>query len=145
MTALWQHRLAPPATTLTLPRWLAPLVACVIVAMVPWMVFLGMTLPAHDRAEHYDLAWVGFDVALWLVFAALAVSALRRSAATGPVAAVAAAMLVVDAWFDVTTSHGSEFLDSVVLAVVAEIPLAALCAWVAVRAQREISSRAARQ
>jgi hypothetical protein len=123
-------------STLPLPRWLGPFAVCGVVGMVPWIVYLALTLPGHERTEHYDLAWIGFDCAMLLVLAALAVAAFRRHPATGPVAAVAAAMMVVDAWFDVTTSHGGEFLVAVLLAVFAELPLAIICAWTAVNAER---------
>jgi hypothetical protein len=125
-----------PRPAMPLPRWLGPLAVCGVIGMAPWIVYLAMTLPGRARADHYDLAWVGFDCAMWLVLAALAVAAFRRHPATGPVAAVAAAMFVVDAWFDVTTSHGSSFLVSLLLAVFAELPLAIICAWTAINAER---------
>ena len=45
-------------------------------------------------------------------------------------------MFVIDAWFDVTTSRGGEFLIALFLAVFAELPLALVCAWTAVNAER---------
>jgi hypothetical protein len=46
-------------------------------------------------------------------------------------------MLCVDAWFDVVTTHNRrEFAISVLSAVFAEIPLAIVCAWVAINAER---------
>jgi hypothetical protein len=121
---------------LALPRWLAPLAVCGAVGMIPWIVFLALTLPGHFRAVHYDVAWIGFDCAMWLVLAALAVAAYRRHPATGPVAAIASALFVVDAWFDVTTSHGSGFVVSLLLAIFVEVPLAIICGWTAVNAER---------
>lgn len=135
----------PAKPALPLPRWLGPLAVCCLIAMLPWIVYLGMTLPRRARADHYDLAWIGFDCGMWIVLAALAVAALRRHPATGPVAAVAATMLVVDAWFDVvTTDDDTEFVLALVLAVTAELPLAIICAWVAVNAER-IRARAYRR
>jgi hypothetical protein len=43
--------------------------------------------------------------------------------------ASAATLLVVDAWFDVLTSPGRQVIASIVLAVVIELPLAGMCAW----------------
>jgi hypothetical protein len=135
----------PAKPALPLPRWLGPLAVCCVVAMLPWIVYLGMTLPRKARADHYDLAWIGFDCGMWLVLAALAVPALRRHPATGPIAAVAATMLVVDAWFDVvTTANDTQFVVALVLALTAELPLAIICAWVAVNAER-IRARAYRR
>ncbi|TAM91789.1 MAG: hypothetical protein EPN43_03540 [Jatrophihabitans sp.] len=123
--------------SLDLPRWLGPLAACCVVGFVPWIVYLGMTLPERSHARHYDIAWLGFDSAMCAVLAVLAVVALRRHPATGPVAAVAATMLVVDAWFDVTTAASeSDFVIALVLALVGEIPLAIVCGWSAVNAER---------
>ena len=127
----------PQRQSLDLPRWLGPLAVCCVFALVPWIVYLGLTLPQRSRAEHYDVAWLGFDCAMCAVLAVLAVVALRRHPATGLVAAVAATMLVVDAWFDVTTAAGEEnFLTALVLALVVELPLAAICGWAAINAER---------
>jgi hypothetical protein len=135
----------PSRQKLPLPRWLGPLTVCCLAGFLPWIVYLAMTLPRRARADHYDLAWIGFDCAMWMVLAALAWSALRRHPATGPVAAVASTMLVVDAWFDVvTTSDKNLFILSLVLAVTAEIPLAIICAWAAINAE-QIRARAYRR
>jgi hypothetical protein len=127
----------PSRPLLPLPRWLAPLAICAVIGIVPWIVYLALTLPGRQRAVDYDIAWVGYDSAMCLVMAALAYCALRRKPATGPIAAVAATMLVVDAWFDiVTTEEGKQLAFAIGSAVIAEIPLAIICAWVAVNAER---------
>jgi hypothetical protein len=133
------------ADRLPLPRWVGPLAVGSVVGFLPWIVYLGFTLPEKVRAEHYDIAWLGFDSAMCTMLAALAFCAIRRHAATGPVAAVASMMLVVDAWFDVFTSSAGEgeLALAIVLALCGELPLAVLCAWVAVHAER-IRARAYR-
>jgi hypothetical protein len=133
------------ADRLPLPRWIGTLAVASVLGFIPWLVYLGFTLPSKVRAEHYDLAWLGFDCAMCSVLAVLALCAIRRHAATGPVAAVASMMLVVDAWFDVFTSsagHG-ELALAIVLALCGELPLAILCGWAAVHAER-IRARAYR-
>jgi hypothetical protein len=123
---------------LNLPRWVGPLAVGSIIGFLPWIVYLGLTLPSKVRAQHYDIAWLGFDCALWTMLAVLAWAALRRHAATGPVAAMASMMLIVDAWFDIFTSSAShgEMALAITLAICGELPLAILCAWVAVHAER---------
>jgi hypothetical protein len=135
----------PTGDRLPLPRWIAPLAIATIVGFLPWIVYLGFTLPEKVRAEHYDIAWLGFDSAMWTMLAVLAWVTLRRHAATGPVAAMASLMLIIDAWFDIFTSsaaHG-EMTIAILLALCGELPLAVLCAWVAVHAER-IRSRSYR-
>jgi hypothetical protein len=134
-----------PIDRLPLPRWIPALAIGSIVGFLPWIVYLGFTLPQKVRAEHYDVAWLGFDSAMWTLLAALAWLAARRHAATGPVAAVASMMLIVDAWFDIFTSSAErgEMTFAIVLALCGELPLAILCAWAAVHAER-IRARAYR-
>jgi hypothetical protein len=49
-------------------------------------------------------------------------------------AAATATLLLIDAWFDVTTaSGGSALTESIAMAVLAEIPMAAICATIAWR------------
>jgi hypothetical protein len=126
------------ADRLPLPRWIGPLAVASVIGFLPWIIYLGFTLPQKVRSEHYDIAWLGFDCAMWTMLAALAFCALRRHAATAAVAAMASMMLVVDAWFDVFTSsaqHG-EMALAIVLALCGELPLAILCGWAAVHAER---------
>lgn len=135
----------PPQPSLPLPRWFGPLASCVAIGIVPWIVYLALTLPGHQRTVDYDIAWVGFDCAMAVVLAALAYCALKRKPATGPLAAVAATFLVIDAWFDiVTTDDGADLVLAAVSAAVAELPLAIICAWVAVNAER-VRARAYRR
>jgi hypothetical protein len=127
----------PKQLVLPLPRWLGPLAAFCAIGIIPWIVYLAMTLPARQRAVDYDIAWVGYDAAMALVLAALAFCAVRRLPATGAIAAVAATMLLVDAWFDVvTTEKGQDLRLAIASAALAEIPLAIVCTWVAFNAER---------
>ena len=112
-------------------RWVTLLLGLVAIGLVPWTLYLTFTLPSRHITPHYDLAWVGFDVALACAFAATTLAALRRSHWLVPFAAVTGTMLVCDAWFDVVTSQtGSEMWEAIAQAVLGELPLAALCAFI---------------
>jgi hypothetical protein len=112
-------------------RWVTLLLGLVAIGLVPWTLYLTFTLPSRHVTFHYDLAWVGFDVALACAFAATTLAALRRSHWLVPLAAVTGTMLVCDAWFDVVTSRGgSEMWEAIAEAILAELPLAALCAFI---------------
>jgi hypothetical protein len=55
-------------------------------------------------------------------------------------AAITGTLLVCDAWFDVLTAQpGSELLESLAEAGLAELPLAALCFWLAVDSERTLA------
>jgi hypothetical protein len=112
-------------------RWVTLLLGLVAVGLVPWTLYLTFNLPSRHLTFHYDLAWVGFDIALACAFAGTTLAALRRSHWLVPLAAVTGTMLVCDAWFDVVTSRGGgEMWEAVAEAVFAELPLAALCAFI---------------
>jgi hypothetical protein len=120
-----------------LPRWVAPLLGLVALFLVPWTLWLTFTLPARHVTDRYDLAWVGFDIALAAAFGATAWAALGRMPMLVPLAAATGTMLVCDAWFDVVTSHtGGEMVEAVLEAAFAELPLAALCAWIVLDVER---------
>jgi hypothetical protein len=126
----------PARQSVQAPRWLVPLAVSAIAFMVPWLVYLGFTLPSRVRSDNYDIAWLGFDTLLMLVIAALGLCAWRRHPAAGVLAAVAAAMLVIDAWFDVTTSSAAGMPMALILAFAGELPLAVICGWAAFAAER---------
>jgi hypothetical protein len=123
--------------SLPLPRWVGPLAIVCALGLVPWIVYLAFNLPQHARTSHYNTAWVGFDVAMCVVLALLALTAWRRHPTTELFAGVAATLLVVDAWFDVVTSLDRRgFTGALLSALLVELPLAVLCTWIAVNAER---------
>jgi hypothetical protein len=104
--------------------WTATTVA---VVLVPWLAYLAVTLPDRHRAHEWRLAWVGFDVALVLGFAATAWFGWRSRQIVVTAFVVTATLLLCDAWFDVMLSWGGrEQTASIVTAAVGEIPLALL-------------------
>jgi hypothetical protein len=109
------------------PRWLVRLFAACALWLIPWSVFLVLSLPEHTTAHAWNLAWAGFDVGLAVALAAMVLAILRRSAWSGPLAAICGTLLVVDAWFDVVTSSGDARLLAIAMAVLLELPLAFLC------------------
>jgi hypothetical protein len=100
--------------------------------LLPWTAFLFMTLPRSYEANHWSVAWGGFDVGLGVALTATAIMVARRSPFAEVTATVTGTLLVCDAWFDVLTSRGfSDGVQAVVLAVFVELPIAALCFWMA--------------
>jgi hypothetical protein len=117
-------------------RWTGPLFAVFSVILLPWTVYLALSLPGRQVSAHYNAAWAGFDVMLLVVLASTGYFALRRSRYLATTAAATAALLVVDAWFDVITSPPNQVPESVLLAVAVELPLAAVCAWLSYHAEQ---------
>lgn len=110
------------------------LLALCALLLLPWIVVLAMTLPAHAVARNWSTAWAGFDVLLAVMLAGTAL--LRRSGdpRVGALAGASAAMLVADAWFDTSTSAlGLDSLLAWCSAVFVELPLALVCARIALR------------
>ena len=100
--------------------------------IVPWTIWLAIRLPSKHLTPHWSIAWGGFDVAL-AASAAFTAVALARAPAWIPIAAsTTGTLLLCDAWFDVLTARaGGELLEATLEAAVAELPLAALCFWLA--------------
>ena len=111
-------------------RWVPPFLTLIALALVPWTIWLATTLPSHEVAEHWDVAWAGLDVMLAAALLSTALSAWHGGRYLQACAACAGTLLVVDAWFDLLTSSGSDLTYAIVLALVAELPLAAVCLWI---------------
>jgi hypothetical protein len=112
-----------------LVRWTGPAFALFTLVLIPWIVYLSSSLPERQVSHHYNTAWVGFDIMEAVALAGTAYCAFRRSRYLALTASAAATLLVVDAWFDVMTSPRHEQWQAIVLAVLVELPLAAVCAW----------------
>ncbi len=125
--------------TALVPPWVGPMFFACALVLLPWTALLFLTLPRHYTANHWRLAWGGFDVGLGLALAASAVAVIRRSAFSEIAATVTGTLLVCDAWFDVLTSRGtSDIAQAVASAVVVELPLAVLCYWIARNVERAV-------
>jgi hypothetical protein len=122
---------APVPNPVPLPRWVTPVLALTAAGLVPWTLYLTFSLPSRHLTEHYDIAWVGFDCILFCSFTLTVWCAVRGLQWLEPAAAVTATLLVCDAWFDVVTSIGSnDWIEAVLEAVFAELPLAAVCGFI---------------
>ncbi|CAM5722376.1 hypothetical protein AB0B37_42105 [Streptomyces olivaceoviridis] len=121
-----------PARGMRWAGWL--LVACGL-ALLPWLYVLATGLPATATAAHWPVAWVGLDTLEALGLIATGLLAARGDRRHALAAAATATLLVVDAWFDTTTAApGGDFATAVAMALGAELPLAALCGRLALRA-----------
>jgi hypothetical protein len=112
--------------------WLTLVLGGVAVALLPWSAYLTAALPSQHVVRHWDLAWAGFDALEALALVATLVALIRHSPLLEMFAGIAGTVLVADAWFDLTTAHsGREFHWALVFAFFGELPLAALCFWIA--------------
>jgi hypothetical protein len=100
--------------------------------LVPWSAVLAKTLPESAHVRRWSVAWAGLDGAE--AVAALAVAGLlaRRDRRAAIPAAAFGALVLADAWFDVTTSApGRESFIAIAEAAGVEIPLAVAAFWLA--------------
>jgi hypothetical protein len=104
-------------------EWLALSAA---IALIPWTIYLGLTLPQSYTAQHWQATWVGFDVLLLAFMIATAVLGFARHHLLTLFAFATGVLLVCDAWFDVLTAKRGDFTLSVLTAALGELPLAAV-------------------
>jgi hypothetical protein len=127
----------PLAPGFPVPRWLGALMLLVAALTLAWIAELWVTLPYRDVSAHYRLAWVGFDAMLAVVLARTGWLAWRGRDHVELPAVSAATLLVVDMWFDIVTSSApKDRVIAVASAILVEIPLTALCIWIAHNAER---------
>jgi hypothetical protein len=110
---------------LYVPRWLSTVFTIFAILLVPWTLYLAKTLPIRHVEKHWDVAWVGLDIAiiLLLMFTGFLASIRSRLVIISLIAT--SSFLIVDAWFDVISSRpGRELLQAILLAILVEIPLA---------------------
>jgi hypothetical protein len=121
------------------PPWIAPAFAFCALVLVPWAAFLIFTLPRNYSANHWRVAWGGFDLGLGTAMVTTAIAVARRSPFAEVAAAVTGTLLICDAWFDVlTASTTGEMVQAVLEALLIELPLAALCFWMASNLARAV-------
>jgi hypothetical protein len=103
---------------------LAVIITCCI-ALAAWTAVLVLTLPRYYRSGGWRGAWVGFDFALLVAFAATGWAAWRRRQVLIICLVVLATLLCCDAWFDVVLDARTRGFElSLLSAVLIELPLA---------------------
>lgn len=114
--------------------------AAAAVLLVPWVLYLAISLPRVHRVRDWDLLWVGFDgLEVLLLVTTFWLNRQRR--ALGILTAFATGVvLLCDVWFDLLTSAPGELWQAVLAAVLLEIPLAVVLMSGAFRALRVVSA-----
>ena len=99
------------------------IVACTV--LVGWILVLVFTLHRSFHSHYWRMAWVGFDIALLIGFAATGWAFWRGRQVVIAFLLVTGALLCCDAWFDVILDLGtSGQWVSIASAVVVELPIA---------------------
>jgi hypothetical protein len=100
--------------------------ACCI-ALACWIAILILTLPSRYTASHWQVAWVGLDIAELAGFAGTAWAAWHQRQVVIFFMITTGTLLVCDAWFDLALDYGSPgFMMSLASALLVELPLALL-------------------
>src|ERR1700753_789375 len=74
------------------------------IALIPWMIYLAITLPDNYVAHNWPATWIGFDcVLISSMFATAVLGLLGRELVILP-AFTTGVLLVCDAWFDIMTA-----------------------------------------
>lgn len=102
--------------------------------LIPWIGVLIAQEHGDAGKRSLGSSWIGLDILEACCLALVALLLRRGHRATSPVAAATAAVLCMDAWFDAMSSAPQwAYAESLAMACVVELPLAALLAWVAWR------------
>ena len=120
----------------TLRQYVMVVFGAIGVGLLPWTLWLSSSLKPHHATEHWDIAWAGFDAGSRAAFVLTAIAAWRRSPWVSAAAAATGTLLVADAWFDIVLESRGELIWAVLFAVFGELPLAAVCFWIAYRTER---------
>ena len=92
-----------------------------------WIYHLLKVLPTTYRAEHWNLAWIGYDFGMTITWLSTSWALWKKRQVAIPGAIISATFLLIDAWFDVVTSNpGWDFKLALVLALGVELPTALL-------------------
>ena len=133
MTLLDERHVPTPLTTRR-HRVASALAVAVAVVLLTTALGLQLWLPEVTLAQHWALAWSGLDIATAATALTTAVLLHAGDGRAALTASAGAALLLIDAWFDVcTAAAGTAYTLAVTEALVLELPLAALAIRLAIR------------
>lgn len=118
--------------TLQIPTWASRLYILLGLVLVPWTIYLGVTLPKHHLSSHWDVSWTGLDIGLAFSLISTGILAYKKSIWLIITASTTGSFLLVDAWFDVMSEKSAFVLhQAIVLALLFEVPLAMMSYYLA--------------
>jgi hypothetical protein len=126
----------PPSLARRMRRNRLTLMVGGVIGLIPWMVYLGFTLPANYVAHNWPATWIGFDCLLITFMVSTAVLGWLRRQLVVLLAFTTGVLLICDAWFDVMTAGPGQLWVSVLTAALGNFLLAALLITGAVRILR---------
>ena len=106
--------------------------------LVPWIIWLHYNQIPTGIATHLKALWVGLDTMEFAGLALSGVGLLRHWTLAPLIASFTAALLFLDAWFNVVATKDDAFVEAVVMAIVVDLPMTVLLLWAAVRLQRQL-------
>jgi hypothetical protein len=110
-------------------------------ALLPWSVYLGLSLPQEYVVRGWNVTWAGFDALMFLLMLATAVLGWRRRQLVMLTMFALGVMLLCDVWFDLTTSDGDDVPGAVLAALLIEIPLAVFFLVTSLQMLRLVAAR----
>lgn len=117
---------------LRIPAWAGKLYVMLAAVLLPWTIYLGLSLPSHHLSSHWDVSWTGLDIGIIAALLTTGLFAYLRSIWVVIAAASTGSLLMVDAWFDIMSEHSPAlFHEALILAFVFEIPLALMSYFLA--------------
>jgi hypothetical protein len=111
------------------------------IGLVPWIVYLAITLPDKYVAHNWTATWVGFDILLLGFLAATAVLGLLRRQLLVLTAFASGVLLICDAWLDIMTAAPADRWLSLLTGGLGELPLAVVLLTGALRILRLTATR----
>ncbi|MBV9513011.1 MAG: hypothetical protein JO280_03055, partial [Mycobacteriaceae bacterium] len=116
----------PPSIARRMRRNRLTLMVGGAIGLIPWMVYLGLSLPANYVAHNWPATWIGFDCLLIVFMAATAVLGWLRRQLVLLLAFTTGVLLICDAWFDVLTAGPGQVWTSGLTAALINLPFAAV-------------------
>jgi hypothetical protein len=135
------EELFPPATLKRVRQIRLILMSGGIIGLIPWTIYLALTLPNRYVSYNWTATWVGFDALLLTFMVATVVLGLLRRQLLILAAFTTGVLLACDAWFDVMTAAPEDRWASVLTAILTELPLAVLLITGALRILRLTATR----
>ncbi|MCX4745777.1 hypothetical protein OG455_09615 [Kitasatospora sp. NBC_01287] len=108
-------------------RWAPRVLVLASAAMLPWLLYLGLSLPGTVTAPHWRAAWLGLDLAGLATLAAACLLACRRDDRARPLAITHATLVAAGLWFGRSTAAAGPAPGLPLLADGGRLSLAALC------------------
>jgi hypothetical protein len=126
-----------------IPKWATTIYILISIGMIPWVIYLGVSLHAQHISRNWSITWVGLDITQISLLLITGLLTRLKSIYMIFTAAITGTLFLTDAWFDILAYRLGTFgsSEAILMAIFGEVPLAIMSYMLAIHGIHQLHKK----